>query len=256
MTDNHLQDLLTPGSDIRLLWLGNLSWMMRLGGRLWAVDLDLETDVRVHTSPISTLELAPHLDVHVITHWHGDHLSSSTCALLVEHSDCLFLLPANCQQKARQIGIPEERIQITRPDEPFDLLDVHVRPHRALHGEKNFTVYRHASFDDCGYLFEVGGKLLFQPGDTVLLEQHLDLQDIDVLFVSPTVHNMYIDRAAILIHHLEPRRIFAQHFGTYSETEDNLFWTRGYPDELKSALMPRLRDRFCKPVMGQLYVID
>lgn len=43
-----MQDLLTPGSDIRLLWLGNLSWMMRLGGRLWAVDLDLETDVRVH----------------------------------------------------------------------------------------------------------------------------------------------------------------------------------------------------------------
>ena len=123
-----------------------------------------------------------------------------------------------------------------------------------LHGEKNFTVYRHASFD-CGYLLEMGGKRIFQPGDTEPLEQHLDLSDIVVLLISPTVHNMYIDRSAILTHHLESAFIFDQHFGTYRETEDNLFWTRGYPDELRSALAPRLRERFTKPIMGRVYGI-
>ena len=130
------------------------------------------------------MELAQHLDVHFISHWHGDHFSSTTSALLAELSDCLFVLPADCVDKAHEIGIPNERIHIVRPDEPFELPGgVSVRPHRALHGEKNFTVYRHASFD-CGYLLEMGGKRIFQPGDTVLLEQHLDLNDIDVLFIS------------------------------------------------------------------------
>ncbi len=143
------------------------------------------------------MELAQHLDVHFITHWHGDHFSSTTSALLAELSDCLFVLPADCVDKAHEIGIPNERIHIALPDEPFELPGgASVRPHRALHGEKNFIVYRHASFD-CGYLLEMGGKRIFQPGDTVLLEQHLDLNDIDVLFISPTVHNMYIDRSAI-----------------------------------------------------------
>ena len=202
------------------------------------------------------VELAPHLDVHFITHWHGDHFSSTTSAFLAELSGCLFVLPADCVDKAHEISIPNERIHIVRPDEPFELPGgVSVRPHRALHGEKNFTVYRHASFD-CGYLLEMGGKRIFQPGDTVLLEQHLDLNDIDVLFISPTVHNMYIDCSAILIHHLEPAFIFDQHFGTYRESEDNLFWTRGYPDELRSALAPRLRERFTKPIMGRVYGID
>ncbi|MEE2833650.1 MAG: hypothetical protein VYD18_14930 [Candidatus Latescibacterota bacterium] len=90
----------------------------------------------------------------------------------------------------------------------------------------------------------------------MLLEQHLDLSDIDVLLISPTVHNVYIDRSAILIHHLESAFIFDQHFGTYRETEDNLFWTRGYPDELRSTLAPRLRERFTKPIMGRVYGID
>lgn len=197
MNISPLQELLAPGDDLCLLWLGNLSWLLRQGGRLYAVDLDLDIDTRVQPSPIPTVELAPHLDVHFITHWHGDHFSSTTSALLAELSDCLFVLPADCVDKAHEIGIPNERIHIARPDEPFELPGgVSVRPHRALHGEKNFTVYRHASFD-CGYLLEMGGKRIFQPGDTVLLEQHLDLNDIDVLFISPTVHNMYIDRSAI-----------------------------------------------------------
>jgi L-ascorbate metabolism protein UlaG (beta-lactamase superfamily) len=209
----------------------------------------------VQPSPILTVELAQHLDVHFISHWHGDHFSSTTNALLAELSDCLFVLPADCVDKAHEIGIPNERIHIARPDEPFGLPGgVSVRPHRALQGEKNFTVYRHASFD-CGYLLEMGGKRIFQPGDTELLEQHLDLNDIDVLLISPTVHNMYIDRSAILIHHLEYAFIFDQHFGTYRETKDNLFWTRGYPDELRSTLAPRLRERFTKPIMGRVYGI-
>ena len=60
MANDALAELLAPRDELRLMWLGNLSWLIRRGPCLWAVDLDLETDTRVQPSPIPTLELAPH----------------------------------------------------------------------------------------------------------------------------------------------------------------------------------------------------
>jgi len=81
------------------------------------------------------------------------------------------------------------------------------------------------------------------------------LSKIDVLFISPTVHNMYIDRSMILINRLEPAYIFPQHFGTYREADDNIFWTRGYPDELKIRLSTDLQKRYHKLKQGEMFLI-
>jgi hypothetical protein len=101
----------------------------------------------------------------------------------------------------------------------------------------------------------VDGRRFLHPGDSVLTEEHLALTSIDVLFVSPTVHNMYIDRSVILINRLEPAYIFPQHFGTFRETDANLFWTRGYPDELKLRLSAQLQQRYHKLAQGQTFVL-
>ena len=66
---------------------------------------------------------------------------------------------------------------------------------------------------------------------------------------------MYIDRSMILINRLEPDYIFPQHFGTYRQTEENAFWTRGYPDELKQRLSRELQERYHKLQQGELFVI-
>jgi hypothetical protein len=90
----------------------------------------------------------------------------------------------------------------------------------------------------------------------VLTEQHLGLKNIDVMFVSPTVHNMYVDRSMILINKLQPAYIFPQHFGTYQQTDDNAFWTRGYPDELKLRLSSDLQKRYHKLGQGEMFRIQ
>jgi L-ascorbate metabolism protein UlaG (beta-lactamase superfamily) len=108
---------------------------------------------------------------------------------------------------------------------------------------------------DCGYVLSIGGKKILQPGDTVLLHDHLELAEIDALFVSPTDHNMHIDRSVILINALEPEHIFPQHFGTYMQTDQNRYWTKGYPDELKARLPRPMRARFHKLAQGQVYRI-
>lgn len=255
MANPKLEVMLAVDDGIPLCWLGNLSWLIRAQGRLIAFDLDLHQDIRLNPSPIPAEEIAPVLDVHFITHWHGDHFNGDTCRILAKESRCLFVIPSNCRDKAIDLGIPEDRLHIARPREPFDLSDLHVEPQRALHGGERYAVYRHANLDDCGYLLTAGGKKFLQPGDTVLLEEHLEFTDVDVLFVSPTVHNTHVDHSAILINAIEPEYIFPQHFGTYAQEEGNIFWTRGYPDELKSILPKPMQKRYHKLEQGSVFVV-
>jgi hypothetical protein len=39
------------------------------------------------------------------------------------------------------------------------------------------------------------------------------------------------------------------------QTEENAFWTRGYPDELKQRLSRELRERYHKLQQGEMFVI-
>ena len=85
---------------IALCWLGNLGWLLHAEGRFIAFDLDLDLDLRLQPSPIPTEEIAKVLDVHFITHWHGDHFNPTTCRVLAEKSACLFVIPANVSSDA------------------------------------------------------------------------------------------------------------------------------------------------------------
>ena len=76
-----------------------------------------------------------------------------------------------------------------------------------------------------------------------------------MLFVSPTIHNMYTDRSMILINRLQPSYIFPQHFGTYQVREDISFWTRGYPEELKMYLSQDLQKRYHQLKIGDMFEI-
>ena len=248
-----LQELLAVEGQIGLCWLGNDGWLIRGEGRLVATDLDLERSNRLRPSPVPTADLVPVLDVLFVTHEHGDHFGEHTARLLAAQSSCTFVIPANCVERARSFGIPESRLVVAQPRQPFEIAGIHVEPQRALHGHTSFSVYRRANLDDCGYVLTLHGRRLFQPGDTVLLQDHLeDLGHIDVLFVSPTLHNMHIAGSQTLVETLRPDFVFPQHFGTYQPTDQNSFWTVGYPDALRTALSPDMRERFHKLAQGDI----
>jgi L-ascorbate metabolism protein UlaG (beta-lactamase superfamily) len=250
-----LQALTCTADGMAVCWLGNLGWLIYGDGLLIATDLDLDRPGRLQRSPVPTEAIAPLLDVHLITHEQEDHFSSPTCATLAAHSECTFVVPANCADKARGLGVPESRLRVARPGEPFDLPGLRVEPQRAFHGHWHGSVYRGANLEDCGYLLTLGGRRLLQPGDSVLTHDHLELTEIDVLFVSPTEHNMHVGQSAVLIHALEPSHVFPQHFGTYVETDANRYWTKGYPDELKTVLSRPMQERFHKLAQGQVYTV-
>ncbi len=253
-----LEEVRSHRFGIALWWVGNTGWLVKAGDLLVGIDLDLESEERIQPPPISPEELAGEIDVAFATHHHGDHFNAPTLAKIAARPRCTFVLPRTCLAEAAAAGIPRERIVVPEPLVPFEIKGVSVRPLHAIHGNQMFTVLtREPDFVDsiahnCGYLMKIGGRTFFWPGDSVLTEEHLALRDVNVLFVSPTVHNMHVDRSAILINALQPDLIVPQHFGTYREDDENRFWTKGYPDELRLALSADLQKRYRKLAIGEM----
>ena len=90
----------------------------------------------------------------------------------------------------------------------------------------------------------------------MLLEDHLFLKHVDVLFFSPTEHNMHIDPSVILINELEPAYILPQHRDTYRVTPENRYWTSGYPHEVKLRLSKPLQARYHILKQGEKLAIE
>jgi len=252
---NVLDDIRQHGEGLAIWWTGHNGWLIKSDGLLLGIDLVLDDPSREHASPISASELAGELDISFITHGHGDHFNAPTSRVLAKQSKCLFVIPRNCLEKARDFGIPENRILIARPRQPMEVKGIRVDPLRALHGNRKGAVYWDANLDDCGYVFHLGGKSIMQPGDSVLLEDHLFVKHVDVLFVSPTEHNMQIDDAITLINELEPDYILPQHRDTYVATPQNRFWTYAYTYDLKWRLSKHLQRRYHVLDMGRRFDI-
>ena len=256
-----LEQIRSHHDGIAVWWVGNAGWLIKAGDLLISTDLDLSDEEKVQPPPVKPEDLAGELDVAFVTHHHGDHCNVPTIQALAAGSRTTFVLPQPCLKEVAGLHIPMSRIVIPEPLHPFDIKGIHVEPIHAIHGNQEFTVLtREADFVDkiahnCGYVFTIQGKRFLHPGDSVLTEEHLGLKNIDVLFVSPTVHDMYIDRSMILINHLQPAYIFPQHFGTYRETEEEAFWMHGYPDELKLRLSEELQKHYHKLPLGGMFTI-
>jgi L-ascorbate 6-phosphate lactonase len=258
---NLLDQVRSHHKGIAVWWAGNAGWLIKSDGVLISTDLDLSTEDKIQPPPVSARDLAGELDVAFVSHHHGDHCNVPTIKALAEGGRITLVLPRPCVKEVAGLNIPKQRIIVPEPGQPFDVKGIHVEPIHAIHGNQEFTVLtREPDFvesiaHNCGYVFNIQGKRFLHPGDSVLTEEHLGLKNIDVLFISPTVHNMYTDRSMILINRLQPAYIFPQHFGTYQEDDENSFWTRGYPDELKLRLSADLQKRYHKLKQGEMFVI-
>jgi L-ascorbate metabolism protein UlaG (beta-lactamase superfamily) len=243
-------------SALAVWWTGQNGWLIKSDNLLIGTDLATEDEARLYQSPITAEELAPALDVAFITHKHGDHFNRKTARILAERGKCIFIMPSNCVEEARRIGIPSHRIKVATPRQPFELKGIKVSPLRAIHGNRKSAVYYDANLEDCGYFIEIGGRTFLQPGDSVLLEDHLFLKHVDVLLFSPTEHNMQVDPSVILINELNPYYILPQHRDTYRVTPENRFWTSGYAHEVKMRLSKPLRERYHILKQGEKLLIE
>lgn len=240
---------------IKLWWAGHNSWIIKSDDLVVTTDLFLTDANRFEPPPITPEEIAGVIDVSFVTHAHSDHFNRYTSRILLENSDCIFVMPESCLPVARELQIPDNRIVIAKPRRSFDIKGIKVNALRAIHGNADFAVYYDANLQDTGYKITIDGTTFLQPGDSYLLEDHLFLKHVDVLFFSPTEHNMYIDRSVILINTLNPDFIFPQHHSTIIVNEETRFWAKGYPEEVKIRLSKSLQDKYHILKPGDSWII-
>lgn len=234
-----LNEMCTIGG-LSLVWTGNNGFIMHTAGKLIAFDLDLYNTERITPCPTAVIELCKALDVLFVTHAHEDHMSTETIAMLIEQSHCQFVIPASCDHTA----IPNERLLVVKPNEEHCVNGIEFRTIRAVHGHIGGSVYSGASMADCGYVITLGGRTIYQPGDTILLEEHYSMTGIDLLFLSTTEHTTWIDNSIKLVQLIDPKLIVPQHHSTYVEATDNLFWTHGHVFEVYDGLNETYRSRY------------
>ncbi|MEC4266116.1 MBL fold metallo-hydrolase [Flagellimonas halotolerans] len=252
-----LAEIKSHKEGLAVWWTGHNGWLIKYNDILIGTDLALESKDRAVEAPISAEELAQELDISFISHEHGDHFERETSKILSQNGHCAFVMPANCKETAiKELNIPEDRIEVASPRTPFDIGNVKIEPLRAIHGNPKFAVFYGANLEDCGYLITIGGTRFLQMGDTVLLEDHLFLKNVDVLFFSPTEHNTHIDPSIVLINELEPAYILPQHRNTFTVTDQNRYWTTGYAHEVKFRLSKPLQERYHILEIGERIDID
>jgi len=250
--------------NLKLQWLGNAGWKISSQSFSLLIDPDVENE----PNRISVAEIPKdwfvNASVVLITHEHGDHFNRYTAKWLLEKSNCMFVLPPGCIQAACEIGVPDSRIVTARNGKyddnqsvPIHLpeFDLTITPVPAVHGHILGSIYKHYNVSDCGYLISIFDKFkVFHPGDSVLLEEHFELPEVDVLMVSPTEHNMHIRQSKVLIEKLNPKYIFPQHRDTYRITDSNYFWTRAYDKDLYEVLDGK--HKACYHTLAQGEVFD
>lgn len=245
-----LEQIRSHDHGLGIWWTGHNGWLLKYDDLLIGTDLVVGDPGREHPAPISASELAAELDVSIVTHAHGDHFNGPTSQVLARQSDCLFVLPRSCFDRAAKLGIPELRIVEATPRSTLEVKGIKIDAIRAIHGNRQGAVYWEANLDDCGYVIHIGGRTVMQPGDSVLLEDHLFREHVDVLFLSATEHNMQIHNSVTLINALSPDFILPQHRNTYPVTAENRFWTYAYTYEVEKRLSQELRERYRVLAMG------
>ena len=240
---------------VNVCWLGNAGWQIQFGGLNLLIDPDLEPvsyRLSIEGIPDDCISTA---NAVLITHEHGDHFNIPTSRRLADESDCRFILPASCLLAAQKAGIPQSRIIIAHHGKAINLFgeSFQVTPVPAIHGHILGAIYKHYNAADCGYLVTAGKWKLFHPGDSVLLEEHFELPELDILMVSPTEHNMHVRQSKVLIEKTNPRYIFPQHRDTYGITDSNYFWTRACDNELYEALEDTYKQKFHTLKQGERF---
>lgn len=225
-----LRDLEAVG--VSIWWLGNAGFAINAAGQVILIDpvIELRDDTDSVTSEIGLPLLVPlpirarsidRADLALVTHDHGDHAGNRTIPELAARTHAVFVGTERTALKLRQLGVTDDRIRVARYGQPIRVGGITVTPTVARHEEDAIHTQRG---DCCGFLIEVAGITIWNPGDSELLEEHLAVKGIDVLLLPVAPHVFGTEGAVRLANSTRARHIIPCHYGTY---DSDLYWCTG-----------------------------
>jgi len=228
-----------PVRGLALWWLGNAGFAIRYGRVLMFIDpvIEVKSESEPNISEIGLRLLhelplradqVDRVDIVMLTHRHGDHAAPKTLAVLKGKGCKFYLCPDSCMQVLDKVGADRSKVRKETIGQLVTYGGVSIEPIWALHGGRHGLV-DHDPEHGAGYIVRAGGHSIYHPGDTVLLEGHYELKNVETLLL-PICHH---SRTLIdLVEILSPRYVIPMHYGTYEVNNRNRYWTYGNPEEV------------------------
>jgi len=148
-------------------WLGQHSFILKIGGRVVYIDPYLEPSPARQTPPLLTPEQVTNADVVLCTHDHGDHIDPYALpGIALASQRALFVAPRPHRERMLDLGVPPDRLRhLGHLDTALG--DVTLTGVKAKH---EFFHEGPEGFPFMGYVVEGGGVTCYHSGDTLVYD--------------------------------------------------------------------------------------
>ena len=179
-------------NSLQIEWLGHASFKFKCGEQV------------VYTDPYNTS--GEKADLVLITHDHYDHCDSNSLKSIAG-SDTVILAPSSAASKLEGF-----RVKIIKSGDSFDEMGVTGKAVPAHNTNKQF----HPKGVGLGYVFTMGGKNIYQAGDTDIIEEMRLLGQVHVAILPVGgTYTMTAEEAATAVNEIiKPEVSIPMHWGS------------------------------------------
>lgn len=198
-----------------------------------------ETGEPLLTTPPIAPDQVPRLDAVLYTHTDNDHMGPLTAKALMRLGAPFHGTPQVIAELAN-LGLPPGQGSSHRPGEAFRIGPLEIEmtpafhPHQILN--KDFKHY-FGPEDCCGYKIQTPDGCIWIPGDSILMNQHLEMKGVDLMFFDccENASHFGLGFATGLANVHEQAELIMYHFGTFYGPDND--WANADPEKAR----PRLR---------------
>lgn len=112
------------------------SYLFNTNGYFWAMDIAFRNGYQLAETPSKAEDILKNLKLLILTHGHRDHFEEETLKRLAKN-ETQFIVPDFLTERALEIGIPETKIIVSKPDEPIHIGPFTVLPFESRHFREN-----------------------------------------------------------------------------------------------------------------------
>jgi L-ascorbate metabolism protein UlaG (beta-lactamase superfamily) len=166
----------------------------------------------IYVDPVGgseVFETFPRPDVVLITDIHGDHFQLKTIEGVAKASTKIVAPAEVAKELPQSLG---DRVVVLTNGENAEVLGIGI----AAVPMYNLTPERlrfHAKGRGNGYVLDVGGKRIYNSGDTEDIPEMRQLQDIDAAFLCMNLpYTMDVEQAASAVREFKPKIVYPFHY--------------------------------------------
>ena len=214
-----------------------------------------ETSEMLMTVPPIMATQVKKLDAVLYTHTDNDHLGPITAKELMKTGAQFHGTPYVIHELSR-LGLSDGRGVSHKPGETFCIWNLEITLTPAFHPHQLFNTDFESYFkpeDCCGYKIKTPDGVIWIPGDSLLMNEHLEMKEVDLLFIdfSDNASHFGLDFSIGLANVLEHSDMIMYHFATFYGPDHD--WCNADPGKA----IPRLRqpERLHILAPGEKYVL-